>query len=435
MAATKNGQEGAIKIFHPELVERYGKETQLERIKRELSLVGLHHPHLVKIIDGGECEKSGHLFVVMQQLPYKNLQQVLNLIPPKNYGKIISQIASAARFLEDLGLAHRDIKPENIAITNDFDDVILMDMGVLKPIGISNLTDVDQRSFIGTLRYSSPEFLDRKERDTTESWRAVTFYQIGAVLHDLIMQKPIFEADSEPFSALVDAVRHTNPLIVGGDGKLMLLARRALIKNPTNRLEMLTWNDFEEADKVQKDTSESLKNEILQRQKLSRATTASSDIGDAEKRRLFLQRMDQLCRRLDTRLASIITDLRCFPLRSSHSEGRPDDSREIMLHFTKDEILGMPFNFSVKFSIKYMDDNEGDPLFSLDYCDGLSARQIIGDELTPLRTIFKGIEEDMLSGTFLQSELMKSLNEYYTKVETGNVPTGVVVLLSNEKVA
>jgi eukaryotic-like serine/threonine-protein kinase len=60
-AAVKNGQDTAVKIFNPELVERYGRETQLGRIKRELSLVGVQHDHLIQIFGGGECQKSGFL--------------------------------------------------------------------------------------------------------------------------------------------------------------------------------------------------------------------------------------------------------------------------------------------------------------------------------------------------------------------------------------
>ncbi len=175
LAAQKDGTVGAIKVFHPELVERYGKAAQLERISREKSLIGASHANLVQILDGGECAITGYLFVVMESLPYKNLHEKNSLIPVSAIRRIISQVASAARFLEDRGLAHRDIKPENIAISDDFSRAVLLDLGVLLPVGASNLTDVDQRLFIGTLRYSSPEFLLREEESTAESWRAITF--------------------------------------------------------------------------------------------------------------------------------------------------------------------------------------------------------------------------------------------------------------------
>jgi hypothetical protein len=69
---------------------------------------------------------------------------------------------------------------------------MVMDFGVIRPVGEPGITDGDQRPFIGTLQYSSPEFLFRTEADTPEGWRALTFYQLGAVLHDLIMRQRIF---------------------------------------------------------------------------------------------------------------------------------------------------------------------------------------------------------------------------------------------------
>jgi hypothetical protein len=77
---------------------------------------------------------------------------------------------------------------------------VLLDFGVLKPIGEVGLTDVDgQRVFVGTLQYSSPEFLLRDEEDDAAGWRALSIYQVGAVLHDLIMRRSIFEEFVNPY--------------------------------------------------------------------------------------------------------------------------------------------------------------------------------------------------------------------------------------------
>ena len=84
LPATRGIETAAIKIFHPELVERYGKATQLERILREKSLIGASHPNLVSILDGGECAATGHLFVVMERLcvsPRSNCEACLRTCP------------------------------------------------------------------------------------------------------------------------------------------------------------------------------------------------------------------------------------------------------------------------------------------------------------------------------------------------------------------
>ena len=48
------GEDGlvALKIFDDEIIQRYGDEAQLGRIKRELALVGKQHPSMVRLLGG-----------------------------------------------------------------------------------------------------------------------------------------------------------------------------------------------------------------------------------------------------------------------------------------------------------------------------------------------------------------------------------------------
>jgi serine/threonine protein kinase len=429
-SAEKDGIKGALKVFHPELIERYGRDVQLVRIDREKSLIGKSHPHLVKILDGGACSITEHLFVVMERLPYKNLHDARSAIPPERYGTIISQVASAARFLEDLGLAHRDIKPENIVVTDDSERAILLDLGVLLPVGLSNLTDAFRRPFIGTLRYSSPEFLDRREQDTTEGWRAVTFYQMGAVLHDLIMQKSLFEEASDPFTILVDAVRHTSPPISGGNANLMHLARKALIKNPHTRLEMVKWSDFENAGNPLTTSFEDHRKRILEHQKLAKVSNTAPDLAGAEKRRLFLLRMDQFTRQLDIRLASILAELNCFPLRSCSIEPGLNDSRNLLLQFSRDESRGMPDALTLLLVVNEMDYNEGLPQYLIAGSAAISQESLDISSLSPVESIFMGSEEDLYSSSRLQTMLMNVLLAYYDMIGAGSVDGGSICKIS-----
>jgi serine/threonine protein kinase len=245
--ATRNDATRAIKIFDPQIIEKYGKAVQLARVERELSLRGLHHPHLVEIIDGGECPDSGLIYVVMELIESPNLATVLADVPRERIWPILAQLADASRFLEDHQIAHRDIKPDNIAISKDFSHATLLDLGVIRPVGIAELTDETQRYFIGTLRYSPPEFLLREELDTPEGWRAVTFYQLGAVLHDLIMQRRLFSDITEPYARLVQAVERDVPAVAAADvpADLVFLARNCLQKKPDLRAQLVSWNSFE----------------------------------------------------------------------------------------------------------------------------------------------------------------------------------------------
>lgn len=273
----KDGNQAALKIFDPEHVERFGKSTQLERINRERNLVGEHHPNLVQIFDGGECCDSGYLYVAMEFIDAPNLSESITLVPRDKIASILQQIASAALFLEGKQLAHRDIKPENIAILPDFSRAILLDLGVLRPFGDPNLTDEDARVFVGTLRYSSPEFLLRTELDTAEGWRALTFYQLGAVLHDLIMRRPLFKEFSEPFAMLVEAVKSEKPEVHADDvsADLILIAQNCLVKSPDARLALVSWDDFDMVLSTRR-SADSARERVKKRSLLNRSQSSET---------------------------------------------------------------------------------------------------------------------------------------------------------------
>ncbi len=266
--ARSGGSRAAIKVFDPDLIESYGPEQQLKRIDRERELIGKKHKHLVRIFDGGFCPRTKSYYVVMERIRGPVLSTCLAKVPRAKIWSLISQLASAARFLEQLKLAHRDIKPANIAITEHFSRSTLLDLGVIRPVGVENITDRDRnRPFVGTLRYSPPEFLLREEADTLEGWRAVTFYQLGAVLHDLIMRCPIFPDIEEPYAKLVEAILHTVPRVTCEDLAIPLvnLAQNCLVKDPIMRLKLVSWDDFT-PKKSEKGSLSEIRKEIRARQ-------------------------------------------------------------------------------------------------------------------------------------------------------------------------
>lgn len=242
--ASKANLSCIMKLFDPEIVERYGEAVQRERVTRECALVGKEHPNLVPILDAGD--EGGFFYVAMSRVPGKPLSECLAELPRNRIWDLIGQVAAAAEFLEGLDFAHRDIKPDNILITEDFMAAVLLDLGVLKPFAGKSVTDFEKMPFIGTLQYSSPEFLRRREDPTRDGWKALTFYQLGAVLHDMIMRRRIFAEHEEPFARLVEAVTDVNPEITASDvaPQLISLARTCLSKKPEHRLAYVNWTDF-----------------------------------------------------------------------------------------------------------------------------------------------------------------------------------------------
>jgi eukaryotic-like serine/threonine-protein kinase len=267
--------EAAVKIFDTELIARYGDETQFARIERERELIGKSHPNLVKILGGGFDTITENHFIVMEFLKGANLKECLQQIPAEEIPNLISQLASAAHFLEELGYVHRDIKPENIVILDNYKRAVLLDLGVLRPFSGSDITDNEGiQAFVGTLQYSSPEFLLRQEEQTVEGYRALTFYQLGGVLHDLIMRRQLFAESAEPYARLVNAVQHETPEIQNTAVPYYLvdLARCCLLKAWETRLKVLNWNSFD-PPKLDAFKGHSIKQRVTNRAVIVRAQT------------------------------------------------------------------------------------------------------------------------------------------------------------------
>ncbi len=246
--AERGGKEYALKVFHPGLIEQYGKTAQLERIEREKKLIGWSHPNVAQVIDGGETPDGAHLFVTMERVPGIPLSAALTHVSRSAIPQLVQQLASAAKALEDYGLVHRDIKPGNIHyIDGPNPSVVLLDLGVLKPIGDSAATNLQTPGvFIGTHQYSPPEMIHGRHEETIDGWRAITFYQLGAVMHDLICQTRIFESSTTRIADLVQAVDNEEVLVRADDVEANLcdLANRCLLKSPADRLRFVEWANF-----------------------------------------------------------------------------------------------------------------------------------------------------------------------------------------------
>ncbi len=234
----------AIKIFDKELVEEFGEDDIKMRVERQIQIKDKHHPNLVKIFDGGKCSNTGFYFIIMEFLDQPNLSQEIVRIPRDRIKAIIKQLVKAVLFLQKHKIYHRDIKPDNISISTDYKKVILLDLGVIKPMIPDNDSSY-QKKFLGTLQYSPIEYF-LATVDDAEGWKAVTYYQIGAVLYDLIERKQMFAEYKHQWGRLSHAVLTIEPEFSAVDvpAELIHLAKKCLIKDKSLRLKIVKWDDF-----------------------------------------------------------------------------------------------------------------------------------------------------------------------------------------------
>lgn len=221
-----------------------------QRILRQVELGDHGCPHIVTCYDGGEFENR--LFLLMSRAEGQELEKRLEEVPRTKIRSIVDQVAKALIFLRGRSLCHRDVKAANIFVSNDFEKVTLLDLSVLRDIkdhvGIG--TDhSNQLPVVATSRYTPPEYLFRLIEPSEILWHGVDIYQLGGLLHDLIMREPMFSGEyassKENRYRFAWIVARIDPKVSADDvdQDLIFLARRALDKN-WGRRHKLRLEDF-----------------------------------------------------------------------------------------------------------------------------------------------------------------------------------------------
>ncbi|XP_078421822.1 inhibitor of nuclear factor kappa-B kinase subunit beta isoform X6 [Cetorhinus maximus] len=92
---------------------------------------------------------------------------------------LLTDIASALRYLHENRIIHRDLKPENIVLQQGEQRLIhkIIDLGYAKELDQSSLCT----SFVGTLQYLAPELLEQKKYTVT-----VDYWSLGTLTFECI---------------------------------------------------------------------------------------------------------------------------------------------------------------------------------------------------------------------------------------------------------
>lgn len=247
----------AIKVYDPKFFGEGNAKAEERRLKLQQSLIGHDCKTLVAVVEVVEAHGTG--FIEMEFVAWPSLKKVLASVPDGQVATLIGQLVEATTYLEKLDIVHRDIKPENIHVSEDFTKLKLIDLGVARGLSLPDeegeeATDHGhKRPFIATAQYSSPEYLFRLDTPSPTLWRALNLYQVGAVLHDLINKKPLFDYEVGLGNKwlVARAVLTKPPSFPDADplrlASLKALASRCLVKDMNTRLNIVSWSDFTSA--------------------------------------------------------------------------------------------------------------------------------------------------------------------------------------------
>ena len=165
-----------------------------DRFLREASILcELEHPHIVRFLELGECEKQ--LYFVMEYVPGKNASQLLTDQGALPVGRAVSLVCQLLEALEDAHsrqFVHRDIKPANLLIGEQErgEFVKLADFGLARVYHSSRLSGLTMHGEMGgSIAYIAPEQITNYR----DSEPPGDLYSTAATLYKMLTDQYVYD--------------------------------------------------------------------------------------------------------------------------------------------------------------------------------------------------------------------------------------------------
>lgn len=204
----------AIKILR----NGYRSRDVLARFDAERhALTLMTHPNVARILDAGSTDDH-RPYIVMEYVagvPVIEYCRQRNLTVEQRL-KLFIQICDAVQHAHQKGIIHRDLKPSNILVGEDNSNPVpkIIDFGIAKATA-QPLTEFTLDTRIGTL-LGTPEYMspEQSELTTLDLDTRTDVYSLGAVLYELLANKPPFDFSGEetPYSEIQRRLREEKPL-------------------------------------------------------------------------------------------------------------------------------------------------------------------------------------------------------------------------------
>jgi thiol-disulfide isomerase/thioredoxin len=172
------------------LAGQLASPDHVRRFRIEAEEAGnLDHPNIVPIYQVGTV--GGQHYFSMKLIEGGSLSEQIGRYrhDPRAAARLIAQVARAVHYAHERGILHRDLKPQNILLADGQPHVT--DFGLAKHLG-GTQADTRSGTIVGTPGYMSPEQAAARKDLTT----ATDVYSLGAILYELLVGKPPFQADT-----------------------------------------------------------------------------------------------------------------------------------------------------------------------------------------------------------------------------------------------
>ncbi|MFD0272514.1 protein kinase [Kitasatospora sp. NPDC127111] len=175
------------------------------RMKREASAAArIKHPGVITVHD--VLEHDGRPWIVMELVDGRSLADVISqdgTLQPRAAAEVGSQVLAALHRGHQLGVLHRDVKPANVLLERGTGRVVLLDFGIAKYEGSTELTRPGD--LVG-----SPDYLAPERAQGERPGPASDLWGLGATLYAAVEGQSPFRRDS-PITTLAAVVADPLP--------------------------------------------------------------------------------------------------------------------------------------------------------------------------------------------------------------------------------
>lgn len=127
----------AVKLLHSHLLEAGGVGPRAFR-REAIAAREIRGDHVVRVLDAGTCEDTGHLYLVTERLEGEDLQRRIDRDGPLSVPaavRIAAQVLAGLSGAHAKRIVHRDVKPANIFLARGAGGAItakILDFGIAK---------------------------------------------------------------------------------------------------------------------------------------------------------------------------------------------------------------------------------------------------------------------------------------------------------------
>ena len=177
----------AIKVLHhsldtPAARARFAQERRI--------LASLDHPHIARLIDGGETP-AGLSFIVLEYVDGLDILEYAtrHQLSREARLRLFLRVCQAVQFAHQNLVVHRDLKPGNILIARDGTPKLL-------DFGISKLLDPDALQTATALQALTPQYASPEQVRGATITTASDVYSLGLVLYELLTGRRPYMVDT-----------------------------------------------------------------------------------------------------------------------------------------------------------------------------------------------------------------------------------------------